>query len=91
MPPKTDADFFRDMLSYAETAVGMAAEHKADDILTDREFSLALQHCFMIVGEAASHISEAMRDRIPTIPWNQIIGMRQWVVHRYDRLDNQVL
>jgi uncharacterized protein with HEPN domain len=28
---------------------------------------------------------------LPTIAWRQIIGMRQWIVHRYDRVDNEVL
>lgn len=91
MPQKADADFLLDMLRFAESAVAIAENHGPDDLKTNREFSFALQHCFMIIGEAASHVSEKTRERLPTIPWPQIIGMRQWVVHRYDRVDDQVL
>lgn len=36
-----------------------------------------------IVGEAASKLSPSFRAGYPTIPWVQIIGMRNVVVHQY--------
>ena len=36
-----------------------------------------------IIGEAASRISEETRARHPNIPWTQIIGMRNRIVHGY--------
>jgi uncharacterized protein with HEPN domain len=45
----------------------------------------------MIIGEAASRISEETQERLHEIPWRQIIGMRQWIVHRYERVDNAIL
>ena len=35
------------------------------------------------LGEAASGIDPELRDSEPSVPWRQIIGMRNWMAHRY--------
>ena len=40
-----------------------------------------------ILGEAARKISEELRQQHPEIPWSQIIGMRNRLVHEYFRVD----
>ncbi len=35
------------------------------------------------IGEAANGIPPALRDAEPTVPWREIIGMRNWMAHRY--------
>jgi uncharacterized protein with HEPN domain len=44
-----------------------------------------------IVGEAASKLSPSFRAGYPTIPWVQIIGMRNVVVHQYWEVDLDVV
>jgi uncharacterized protein with HEPN domain len=44
-----------------------------------------------VVGEAASRVPVADRDQFPSIEWREIIGMRQHVVHGYDRVDLDIL
>lgn len=36
-----------------------------------------------IIGEAANNISQAVQDQFSEIQWNQIIGMRNVMVHEY--------
>ncbi len=40
-----------------------------------------------IIGEAASKISDAIRDRHVEVPWKAIIAMRNIVVHQYFAID----
>ena len=40
-----------------------------------------------IIGEAAGRVSRHMRDENPDIPWSKMRGMRNWVIHRYDDID----
>jgi uncharacterized protein with HEPN domain len=68
MPSKTDADYLRDMLRYAENATQIAAGKTSEDLANDRVLSFAIQHCLLIIGEAASHVSEQTRKRFPTTP-----------------------
>ena len=44
-----------------------------------------------IVGEAADNVSEDTRRAHPDIPWAQIVGMRNRLVHVYFDIDLQVL
>jgi uncharacterized protein with HEPN domain len=40
-------------------------------------------HHLQIIGDAASRVSEAVRAAHPGVPWRQIIGMRNVLVHDY--------
>jgi uncharacterized protein with HEPN domain len=44
-----------------------------------------------VVGEAASRVPVADRNQFPSIEWREIIGMRQHVVHGYDKVDLDLL
>lgn len=44
-----------------------------------------------IIGEAAGRVSRQCRDENPDIPWSQMRGMRNWVIHRYDDVDMDVV
>ena len=35
------------------------------------------------IGEAASGIPRDLRELEPTVPWREIVGMRNWMAHRY--------
>lgn len=44
-----------------------------------------------IIGEAANNLSEVLKDRYSVIPWQQIIGLRNLLVHEYFRIDKQLV
>lgn len=44
-----------------------------------------------IIGEAASRVSPQTRERIEGIPWPDIVGLRNRLVHGYDKVDFDVL
>ena len=44
-----------------------------------------------IIGEAAAHVSQQTRERYPKIPWEDIVGMRNRIVHGYDEVDFDIL
>jgi uncharacterized protein with HEPN domain len=44
-----------------------------------------------IIGEAAVKLSEETRNKIPDVPWRQMIGMRNILIHGYFNVNwNQV-
>jgi uncharacterized protein with HEPN domain len=71
------------MLEAAQQAVSGASEMIRDDLDHDRFFVLGLMKCLEIIGEAASKLSIETRVRYPDIPWPQIIGMRNRLIHAY--------
>jgi uncharacterized protein with HEPN domain len=51
----------------------------------------ALSYSIGIIGEAASRVSQEYRDATPNIPWQQIIGMRNFLIHDYAGVDLDIL
>jgi uncharacterized protein with HEPN domain len=53
--------------------------------------NLALVRLLEIVGEAAGRVSEVERALHPEIPWPQIVGLRNRLIHGYDAVDHDIL
>lgn len=81
----------RQMLDHLEEAVALARERTRSDLDTDRLLLLALLKLVEIVGEAATRISAATQAAQPEIPWREIIGTRNRLVHGYDSVDGDIL
>ena len=45
----------------------------------------------VLLGEAASHVPAAVRDIHPEIPWGVIVAARNRIVHRYWRIDSDIV
>lgn len=81
----------RQMLDHIEEAVALARDRTRASLGSDRMFSLALLKLVEIVGEAAARTSDSMRATHPEIPWREIIGTRNRLVHGYDAVDYDIL
>ena len=79
------------MLEAARDAAGMAAGRTRRDLERDMMLRRALVNAVQEVGEAAAKISPAGRARLAALPWGQIVGMRNRLVHGYDRINLDML
>lgn len=83
-------DMPRDLLLYltdiVEAAVKLKSlfENKADSAEV-RE--LACLHLLQILGEAAKKVPKDLREQAPTVPWRQMCGLRDVIVHEYFHVD----
>jgi uncharacterized protein with HEPN domain len=62
-----------------------------NDLDTDRVLELALVRLLEIVGEAAARVPTDQRAAITQIPWTEIIGLRNRLIHGYDSVDLDIL
>jgi len=81
----------KDMLDHAIEAVELLGKKSRKDLGEDRTMQLALTRLVEIVGEAANRTSLETRMNNPEIPWNQIVGMRNRLIHGYDVIDYDLL
>jgi uncharacterized protein with HEPN domain len=55
--------------------------------LEDAKTQAAVLHQMVLIGEAAKRLSPEFRERHADIPWRDVCGMRDRVIHQYDRVD----
>jgi uncharacterized protein with HEPN domain len=91
MPRRDDEIRLRHMLDYAREAVEFVVGKTRADLERERLLQLGIVRLVEIVGEAAARISKETRDAYPEIPWAQIVGTRNRLIHGYDFLDYEIL
>jgi len=79
------------MLDAAREALAFVKNKTRSDIDNDRLLALGLMKSIEIIGEAASKISRECRLAHPAIPWVDVIGMRNRLIHAYADIDPDVL
>ena len=79
------------MLDHAREARDMAQGRSREDLDDDRMLNLSLVRLLEIVGEAAARIPREERALYPQIPWPEIVGLRNRLIHGYDEVDFDVL
>lgn len=80
---KADAIRIRHMLDAAKEAVSFAEGHAREDLEHNRMLVLSLVKSVEILGEAAAKVSSETQQRFPSIPWLNIVAMRNRLIHGY--------
>ena len=92
MLPEPDRVRLRHMLDAATKAVRFAEGRDRGDLENDEEpLADALVRLVSVIGEAASRVSPATRSEIRTIPWPDMVGMRNRLVHDYFDINLDIL
>ena len=58
-----------------------------NQFIVDDKTSSAVIRKFEIIGEATKNIPEVIRKQYPEIPWKDISGMRDKLIHAYSEVD----
>jgi uncharacterized protein with HEPN domain/predicted nucleotidyltransferase len=88
---KDERAYLEDMLTAAVEIEAVVADIDRGAIAASRIVYLALLHLVQTIGEAASKVSLTTRQQHPEVPWAAMVGMRNHIVHGYDRVDDEVL
>jgi len=81
----------RHMLDSARDVVAFSRGRTRSDLDADRKLVLALVKAIEIIGEAAYQTAPATRERLPGIPWDDLVGMRHRLVHAYFDINLDIL
>ena len=82
-----DDAYLLDMLLSARDAAEFAAGLTFPQFEQSQLHQNAILKAIEIIGEAAARISEETKQAHPGIPWPEIIGMRNRLVHAYFEVD----
>jgi uncharacterized protein with HEPN domain len=78
------ANSFRKLLEYAE-------EMTLAEFLSDSKTQDACVRQLEIAGEATKRLSKSVRERFTEIPWKDIAGMRDRLIHQYIDVDLMIV
>jgi uncharacterized protein with HEPN domain len=73
----------RHMLDAAREAISFSSDKSRSALDSDRMLVLALVKDIEMIGEAASRVSEETQTAYSDIPWPELIGMRNRLIHAY--------
>jgi uncharacterized protein with HEPN domain len=91
MSRRDDRNRLLHMLDHAREALATARGRSRVDLDEDRLFNLAMVRLVEIIVEAAARVTPETRYQIPQIPWDEVVGFRNRVIHGYDRVDFDIL
>ena len=90
MPTRDDATLL-DIANAARLVIEWTAGLERAAFLADRKTQSAIERQLEILGEATKRLSLALREQHPQIPWRQIAGLRDVLIHRYDDVNPELL
>lgn len=91
MSPDRDLARLRHMVDAASRAVELVEGRRREDLDRDDVLVLALTRLLEITGEASRHVSSSLREQHPSIPWREIAGTRDRLIHGYFEVDLDII
>ena len=94
LPPEIEqADRVRltHMLEAARQALQFAQGRTRASLDTEPMFRRAVINCLQEIGEAVVRTTKKTRALAPGLPWDQIVGMRNRLVHVYFAINNDLV
>ncbi|RIK41257.1 MAG: hypothetical protein DCC55_12490 [Chloroflexi bacterium] len=78
-----DQVYLLDILEAARLAVSYVENTSEEAFLEDTQLQDSVIRRIEIIGEAARRISPEVREALPVIPWSNMVGMRNLLIHDY--------
>jgi uncharacterized protein with HEPN domain len=83
--------FLNDIFVSCSRILSMMQGVSQAELLGNDVLQAALLHHLTVIGEASNRLPEDLRRRYPQVAWNEIIAVRNRIVHVYFGLDWKVL
>ena len=84
-------DYIEDIIDAMSNAERFIEGMKYVDFIEDKKTIYAVIRCLEITGEAVKKIPDDIRRKYPEIPWKEIAGMRDKLIHDYLNVDFEIL
>ena len=80
-------DYIEDIIKAMDDASSFVRDMDYDSFSKDRKTVYAVIRALEIIGEATKNIPIEIKNNYPQIPWKDMAGMRDKVIHEYFGVD----
>ena len=80
-------DYIEDIIGAMNDTLSFVKDMEYDGFVEDRKTVYAVIRALEIIGEAVKKIPVSVKNRYPQIPWKEMAGMRDKVIHEYSGVD----
>jgi uncharacterized protein with HEPN domain len=83
--------YLKDILAAIDSIEQFAAGMSFETFCADDKTVSAVIRKLEVIGEAAKQVPDAVRQEHPNIPWKEMSGMRDKLIHFYFGVDHQLV
>jgi len=80
---RRDRQRLQDILEALDSVARMTGGYSEAGFVANETLCYAVAHRLTVVGEAAARLSAEIKGRYPAVPWPDIVGLRNILVHEY--------
>lgn len=84
-------DYVEDILDAMDKAEILLESVTYDQFEADFRINFAMVRALEIIGEATKRLPMSLRQEYPDIPWKNMAGMRDRIIHGYDAVDLEIV
>ena len=84
-------DYVEDILDAMGKAELLLLNMTYDEFEADFRTNYAAVRALEIIGEATKRLPMSLREQYPTIPWKDMAGMRDKIIHGYDDVNLRIV
>ena len=87
MPKRDIKAFLYDILAYMDDIIEFTKDMDYKEFIDNKAVKYAVIRCLEVIGEAVKKIPKDIREKYPHIPFKELAGMRDKLIHQYFGVD----
>ena len=84
-------DYINDLVESCSDILDFTSDMSYEDFSADKKTVNAVIRCLEVIGEATKNLPIPFRLEYPDIPWKQMAGMRDKLIHEYFGVDKEMV
>jgi len=91
MAAETSVESIQDVLELIERIERQTDGLTREEFVENADIQDATAYRLLAIGEASKDFGDDIKSRHPTIPWRQILGMRNFLAHEYFIRESEII